>query len=262
MAFDYEQFTETSTPVQFDDLDFTTFDADPLDADVLRALRYMCDVEYHTSCYLRDLLVSPSRREPEAAGFMTMWNCEEFWHGEALAKVLGRHGIVVDYDEIKAKRVKLGWQDAISPLTQSWATSLVGDDFVAVHMAWGATNELSAVGAYRRLADMTDHPTLSVLLRRIAQQETRHVAFYTTGARARMEQSERTRTLVRFALTKGWRPVGSNIMGDDEVRAVMGLLFEGRRREIEQLDQRVGRFPGMEGATIFADAFRRLGVQL
>ena len=262
MAFDFEKFTETSVAVKFDDLDFSTFETQPLDAPTLRAIRYMCDVEYHTTCYLRDLLVSPSRKKPEAAGFMTMWNREEFWHGEALAAVLKPHGIIVDYDEVKAKRVKLGWQDALGPLKQSWATNMVGDDFIAVHMSWGATNELSAVAAYRRMAELTNHPTLTPLLKRIAQQETRHVAFYTTQALKRMENSERAQQLVRLALTKGWKPVGTNIMGDDEVRAVMGLLFTGQRKTIENLDHRVAKFPGLEGVTIFQDAFTRLGVDL
>ncbi|WP_197511322.1 hypothetical protein [Tessaracoccus coleopterorum] len=121
----------------------------------------MCDVEYHTSCYLRDLLVTRSHREDEARGFMTTWNREEFWHGEALSAVLKQHGIHVDYDELKAKRIKLGWQLAMGPVKQATGSNLVGDDFIAVHMTWGAANELSAVAAYRRMAAMQDHPVLS-----------------------------------------------------------------------------------------------------
>lgn len=260
MAFDLDRFTETSEAVSWDDLDFDTFERQPLDADTLRSLRYMCDVEYHTSCFLRDLLVTRSRREPAAAGFMTMWNREEFWHGEALAAVLARHGIVVDYDELKAKRVKLGWQVALGPLKQSVMSNLVGKNFIGVHMAWGAANELSAVAAYRRLAAMTDHPALSPLLMRIAQQETRHVAFYTTQARAAMEESETARKLVRTVLGKAWRPVGSGIMDDAEVRHVMGHLFTGQADEIDKLDQRVQRMPGLQALTIFRTAFERMGV--
>lgn len=260
MPFDLDRFTETSEAVAWDDLDFSTFETRPLDADTLRSLRYMCDVEYHTSCFLRDLLTTRSRREPDAAGFMTMWNREEFWHGEALAAVLKTHGIIVDYDELKAKRVKLGWQVALGPLKQSVMSTLVGKNFIAVHMAWGAANELSAVAAYRRLAAMTDHPALSPLLQRIAQQETRHVAFYTTQARAAMEESETARKLVRTILGSAWRPVGSGIMGDDEVRHVMGHLFSGHSDELDKLDLRVQRMPGLEGLTIFRDAFQKLGI--
>ena len=260
MAFDLDRFTQTSEAVKWEDLDFTTFRDHPLPPEVLRCLRYMCDVEYHTSCFLRDLLVTRSREKEDAAGFMTMWNREEFWHGEALSAVLKEHGIIVDYDELKAKRIKLGWQDALGPLKQSALSNLVGKNFVAVHMAWGAANELSAVAAYRRLAEMTQHPALSPLLKRIGQQETRHVAFYTTQARKIMEDSASAQKLVRLALGKGWRPVGSGIMDGDEVRHVMGHLFAGRARDLDKLDRSVQRLPGLEGLTIFRDAFAKMGI--
>lgn len=260
MAFDLDRFARTSQPVAWADLDLDVFLTEPLDEQTLRSLRYMCDVEYHTSCFLRDMLVTPSHQEEAVGGFMTMWNREEFWHGEALAAVLERHGIVVDHDELKAKRVKLGWQSALGPMKQSVLTSLAGTDFVAVHMVWGAANELSAVAAYRRLAEMTDHPVLSPLLARIAQQETRHVAFYTTQGRERLEASSSARRIVRLVLSKVWRPVGSGMMDESEVRHVMGHLFAGRSEDLDSLDHRIQKLPGLEGLTIFRSAFARLGI--
>ncbi len=262
MAFDLEDFAATSDRVRWEDLDFDAFDARPLDEATLRALRYMCDVEYHTSCYLRDLLVTRSHRRDEARGFMTTWNREEFWHGEALAAVLKKHDIVVDYDELKAKRVKLGWREALGPTKQSALSNLVGDDFIAVHMTWGAANELSAVAAYRRLAEMMDHPALSPLLKRIAQQETRHVAFYITQARQALERSATAGKLVRTLMAKAWRPVGSGIMDDAEVRYVMGYLFTGQGASLDKLDQSVARLPGLDGLTIFRTTFTRVGIAL
>ena len=260
MAFDLDSFTQASHPVEFEDLDFSEFERTPLPHPVLRSLRYMCDVEYHTSCFLRDLLVTPSHREEDAGGFMTMWNREEFWHGEVLAMVLARHGIVVDYDEIKAKRVKLGWMGALGPAKQSVLSQLAGTDFVAVHMVWGAANELSAVAASRMLAQMTDHPVLSPLLKRIAQQETRHVAFYTTQGRARLEASTKAQKMVRLIMSRVWQPVGSGMMDESEVRHVMNHLFGGKGGELDKLDKRVQKLPGLEGLTIFRNAFARLGV--
>jgi len=262
MAFELEKFAETSDRVRWEDLDFDTFEDQPLDADTLRSLRYMCDIEYHTSCYLRDLLVTRSHRKDEARGFMTTWNREEFWHGEALSAFLVRHGIIVDYDELKAKRIKLGWQLALGTAKQAMGSNLVGDDFIAVHMTWGAANELSAVAAYRRLASLLDHPALSPLLERIAKQETRHVAFYTTQAREKLEESERARTLVRWVMTNLWKPVGSGVMDDAEILHVMGHLFTGQGDELDKLDQRVARFPGMEDAPIFRPAFEKLGIAI
>ncbi|MDO5661494.1 MAG: ferritin-like domain-containing protein [Brachybacterium sp.] len=260
MAFDLDSFAETSERVRWEDLDLSRFRREPLPADVLRSLRYMCDVEYHTSCFLRELLVTPSHHEEDANGFMTMWNREEFWHGEALAAVLAEHDVIVDEDALKAKRVKLGWQHALGPLQQSVISNLVGQDFVAVHMTWGAANELSAVAAYRRLASMSEHPVLSPLLERIGQQETRHVAFYTTQARARLERSPNARRWVRLILEKAWEPVGSSIMAASEVRHVMGHLFGRAPEELDKLDRRIQRLPGLEDITIFRSSFTRLGI--
>src|SRR5690625_5224265 len=119
MAFALRRFAESSEPVKYEDLDFDTFLIRPLDEQTLRSLRYMCDVEYHTSCFLSALLVTPSHREQDAGGFMTMWNRESYWPGEALAAVLAKHGTTVDYDELKAKRVKLGSAAALGTLKQS-----------------------------------------------------------------------------------------------------------------------------------------------
>lgn len=64
MAFDTREYTRTSKAVQWDDLALDEFRTNPLPAATLRSLRYMCDVEYHTVCYLRDMLVTPSHQDP------------------------------------------------------------------------------------------------------------------------------------------------------------------------------------------------------
>jgi hypothetical protein len=206
--------------------------------------------------------VTPSHKEEEVSAFMTMWNREEFWHGEALAAVLGAHDITVDFDELKSTRLKLGWKDRIDPVKQSLLGNIVGKDFIAVHMIWGAANEWSAVAAYNRLADLEKHPVLAVLLRRIAKQEARHVAFYATQARDRLARSKTAQVIARFALKNAWGPVGSSVMPNDEVKHVMSHLFAGPEglREIRKLDEHVQRMPGLQGLTIVETALRARGV--
>ena len=262
MAFDIDRYTENSAAVAWGDLDFTEFDRNPLPANTLRTLRYMCDVEYHTVCYLRDLLTTPSHKEPEVGAFMTMWNREEFWHGEALALVLGKHGITVDFDQLKATRVKLGWKDRLDPIKQSLLGGLVGNDFVAVHMAWGAANEWSANAAYLRMAEKEKHPVLAELLKRIAKQETRHVAFYASQARDRLLKSKKAQVIARFALNKFWAPVGSGISSEEEVTHVMGDLFAGPdgRKLVRDIDSHIAKLPGMEGLTIVENSLEARGI--
>ena len=262
MAFDIDKFTETSVSVNWSDLDFDEFKTNPLPASTLRSLRYMCDIEYHTVCYLRDMLMTPSHEDDEVGAFMTMWNREEFWHGEALAAVLAAHDITVDFDELKATRLKLGWKDRLDPIKQSILGNLVGTDFIAVHMSWGAANEWSATAAYTRLAQLERHPVLSVLLKRIAKQETRHVAFYASQAKSRLESSKSARRLTRFLLRKVWGPVGSGVMPDSEVTHVMGHLFgdEDGLAEVRRIDGHIAKLPGMEGLTIIENSLRVRGV--
>jgi hypothetical protein len=262
MAFDIDKYTTNSKSVAWNDLDFDAFDTDPLPPHTLRTLRYMADVEYHTVCYLRDLLTTPSHKEPEIGAFMTMWNREEFWHGEALATVLGKHGITLDFDELKATRVKLGWKDRLDPIKQSLFGGLVGHDFVAVHMAWGAVNEWSANAAYLRLAKQQNHPVLGELLKRIAAQETKHVAFYASQARQRLEGSKKAQVIARFALKKFWRPVGSGISPDSEVEHVMRQMFSGPegRKLIQDVDSHIAKLPGMDGLTIVEDSLERFSI--
>jgi hypothetical protein len=262
MAFDIDKYTRASEGVQWQDLDFDEFERRPLGEDTLRTIEYMCNVEYHTVCYLRDMLTTPSHKEGEVSAFMTMWNREEFWHGEALAAVLERHGRTVDFDQLKATRLKLGWKDRLDPIKQSMLGGLVGMDFVAVHMSWGAANEWSANAAYHRLAAMEDHPTLSPLLKRIAQQETKHTAFYATQARTRLEASKKARVIGRWVLKSFWGPVGSTISTPEEVKHVMGHLFAGPdgRKQIRGIDAHIAKLPGMEGLTIVEDSLDARGI--
>ena len=126
MAFDIDKYTSTSKKVVWGDLDFDQFTSNPLPESTLRSIRYMADIEYHTVCYLRDLLVTPSHKEADVSAFMTMWNREEFWHGEALSAVLSAHGITLDFDQLKATRLKLGWKDRLDPIKQSLLGNIVG----------------------------------------------------------------------------------------------------------------------------------------
>jgi rubrerythrin len=262
MAFDIDKYAAGSERLGWDDLDLEHFRQNPLSPETLRTLRYMADVEYHTVCYTRDLLTTPSHKDGDISTFMTMWNREEFWHGEALGAILEVHGITVDYDALRASRLKLGWRDRLDPIKQSMLGKIVGSDFVAVHMSWGAANEWSAVSAYKRMADLETDPVLGELLRRIAKQETRHVAFYVSQARERLAKSTRAQKLTRLLLSKFWAPVGSSISEKSDVQFVFKQIMSGPdgRREIEKLDSNIASLPGMKGLTIFEKALAGLGV--
>ena len=93
MQLTIEKYTQMVAPLDVRDLDLANaFHTQRLDAGVLRCLRYMHDIELHTICYLRDLLVTSAHRDPEITTFLTFWSFEEYWHGAAIAQVLRAHG--------------------------------------------------------------------------------------------------------------------------------------------------------------------------
>ncbi len=249
MAFDIDAYQNTAGRVRDDDIDYTQFEQRPLSPDALRCLRYMSDIESHTVCYLRDLLVTPSHVDPAVTTFLTMWVFEEHWHGEVLAKVLAAHGIATGGAHIAAVRRRLGWRDRMAPIGQALLANIVGEDFVAVHMTWGAINEWSAYAGYARLAELEEHPALSELLTRIIRQEARHAAFYASQARDRLAASAKARRLTRFALRRFWEPVGAGVALRSETHHMLHHLFGGAagRRVLEQVDERLDRLPGLAG---------------
>ncbi|MDQ2788459.1 MAG: ferritin-like domain-containing protein [Actinomycetota bacterium] len=262
MSFDIVNYSTTARRVVDDDVDYSAFTRKPLPETALRALQYMSDVESHTICYLRDLLVTPSHQDPEITTFLTMWVYEEFWHGEVLDKVLAAHGREVGPDRIRRIRLAQGRSDRMSPIYQAVAANLVGDDFIAVHMTFGAINEWSTYAGYGRLLAQTDHPELTKLVGRIQRQETRHVAFYASQARERLELSRAARLLTRLVLRVAWTPVGSGIMPAAETRFLLRYLMgevDGARM-IRQIDEKIDRLPGLAGMHLVSRAAARYGV--
>ena len=247
MSFDIDAYRDSVTPVRTDDIDFTEFERQPLDQDVLRCLRYMHDVESHTVCYLRDLLLTRSHSDPRVTTFLTMWAYEEYWHGVALGRVLTAHGEASEAERIAPMRARLRAKERLAPLVTMLGSSLLGDDFVALHMTWGAVNEWSTQSGYERLIARANHPVLTTLLSRIAVQEARHIAFYATEARERLARSATARRATRLALRHRWAPVGSGVMPIAETDFVVAFLMgdaEGRRRA-QRIDRQIHSLPGL-----------------
>jgi hypothetical protein len=262
MGFDIDAYKNTVTPIDYRNLDYTAFATRPLSPGALRCLRYMCDIESHTVCYLRDLLVTPSHADPQVTTFLTMWAYEEYWHGEALAAVLDAHGIPTGDAHIRAVRTRLGWRDRLAPIQQALAANLIGPDFIAVHMTFGAINEWSTHAGYKRLAALENHPVLTELLTRIMRQETRHVAFYATQARDRLDRSAKARRLTRFALRRFWTPVGAGVMPRAETRHLLHFLLGDAdgRRTLGQIDEKIDKLPGLAGLHLLCGAATGYGI--
>lgn len=256
MAFNLDLYKERTARLRWDDLDFTSFESSPLDEDVLRCIRYMHDVEFHTVCYLRDLLLTPAHGDPEVTAFLSFWVYEEYWHGEVLAGVLEAHGESFGSSRIAPMRRGLGIRDKFRPYIMSIGSSLIGDDFVALHMSWGAINELTTQAGYAQLSRRAGHPVLSALLSRIMKQEGLHIDFYYNQSMKRLAESSRSRTLTRAALAKFWKPVGAGVMSESETQHLGQFLFGDQmgQEALQRIDRRIDRLPGLANLSLLESA--------
>ncbi|MGD9703165.1 MAG: ferritin-like domain-containing protein [Acidimicrobiia bacterium] len=256
MHIDIDAYRALVSPVRVDDIDFDAFRDEPLAPPVRQCLRYMHDVELHTVCYLRDLLVTSAHRDPTITTFLTFWSFEEYWHGAAISRVLAAHGEARGDADVRRLRRSRRVREGIQPLLHGAASAVSGRAIGAVHMTWGAVNEWTTQAGYSMLARRADHPVLSELLRRIMRQEGRHIDFYASQATDRLAGSRTAQRLTRLALRRFWAPVGSDLMGEDETRHLIGYLFDGDdgREMAARIDRRIDRLPGLSGLDLVMGA--------
>ena len=230
----------------------------------------MMDIETHTSIYFRDLLATPAAYEPDVTAFLSCWVYEELRHGEAFSRFLGEAGweLAPDLERVTADsaypsrlprnqwiRRRLGGKGRLSHVG-TMLGSAVMDDFVALHMTWGAANELSTLTSYHRLIAKTQHPELVNLLNAIIKDERRHFAFYRAQARLRLARSAWARRLTRWAMEHLWAIVGTGVRPQSETDFVVLHLFgdgNGRSAALE-MDRTIAELPGMQGSAIFRRA--------
>jgi hypothetical protein len=234
-----DDYRSRSAVLETPDLSHEALRAQPIDADTVRVLRYMQGVEIYTLFYLKSLLSTRAAHEPEIASFLAGWLYEETGHGLAIGALLEANGTPAR----RARSVSL--RERVTASGAAWVSGLRAD-FPAVHMMWGAINELTAVTAYRRLARRSGHPAVVELCGRLARDESRHFSFYFEQARARLE-APRTQRLARWLVERFWAPVGSGVEPEPEVRFVAAHLFSGEegRAAAQKLDERIRTLPGM-----------------
>src|ERR1700752_1684741 len=170
VEFDIDRYLRNSKRLDLSHLYWADIPNHPLsDGDVM-CLHYMMDIETHTVVYLRDLLATRAAHDPYVTGFLSCWVYEELWHGEAFSDFLRAYGIEVPAEpklpdgttpmptrphRVRAFREQMGVGHKLFLLPTLFG-SLVMPDFVALHMTWGAINELSTLTAYHQLMRRSD----------------------------------------------------------------------------------------------------------
>jgi hypothetical protein len=268
--FDLDRYLRNSKKVDLSEVAWDDIPDHPLtDGDVM-CLHYMMDIETHTVIYMRDLLATRAAADPQITAFLSCWVYEELWHGEAFADFLRQYGIQEPFEarlpdgrtplpthvnRWRDLRVKLGTGNALG-IVPTMLGSMVSPNFIAIHMMWGAINELTTLTGYYALIRRSDHPVLHQLLRKVIQDERRHFAFYRAQARARMERSQAARRMVRWVMSNLWTPVGAGVKSEEEVDALALYLFgdsEEGREQIRGIDETIAAVPGLDGLTLLED---------
>jgi hypothetical protein len=145
-------------------------------------------------------------------------------------------------------------QEPMVKRLESWATSVVSKawpDFCAVHMAWGAINELTTLTGYHRLKAVSGHPVLGDLLEEIMRDESRHFFFYYRQADLRLRRPGAAR-VARLLVDRFWAPVGSGVGAETELEFMARYLFSGEegRQAARKVDDTIRRLPGFAGARL------------
>lgn len=243
MGFDLQNYLATSKSLDISDIAWGEVGRHPVSPETVRSLVYMMDIEAHTLCYLRDLLNSNTASDPEISDFLACWLYEESYHGRAFERFLKCCNLERPVAVCGARKTSLGerFQQAgvfvLSGLTRH---------FSAVHMTWGAINELTTLTAYRRLSEKCGHPILVEILRRIMRDESRHFSFYFHKAEQKLSAPAAQR-LTRWLLKGFWAPVGSGVKPQEDVDFLFGYLFadEEGEKAVRHADQTIGALPGM-----------------
>lgn len=244
VAFDLDAWVARSGALDLDAIAWSEVAKHPISAATVRTLTCMQDIELHTIIYLRALLATRAVDDPEVATFLACWVHEETFHGLALSRFLEAAG-----HPLPPRTTPRGQEPFLKRL-EAWATSAVSrawPNFCAVHMTWGAINELTALTGYRRLKLVDSHPVLGDLLDKIMRDESRHFFFYYRQAEARLRRPGAA-WVARRLVGRFWAPVGSGVVPQAGLQFMARYLFGGveGRAAARKVDDTIRKLPGFE----------------
>ena len=276
--FDLDKYLRASKRVDLSSVEWARIREHPVTTAEARCLTYMMDIETHTVVFLRDLLATRASFDPEVTAFLSCWVYEELWHGEAFSRFLGEAGyrVAPTFEDVSGDdpfptrvdrnqwvRQKFGTKGYVSHIGTLLGSALFRD-FVAVHMTWGAVNELGTLTGYHRIIATTEHPVLIQLLQAVIKDERRHFAFYRAQARMRLARSRQARTITRWALEHLWAPVGTGVRPQAETDFVIHSLFGDADGmvAVKEMEATLGELPGLEGCRFLTDALEGAATRL
>ena len=252
----YERQERVLTPQFLSDIPWSEVKRHPFNDELIPVLLYMRDVETLTDMYHRELLRTPTGKDPYISKFMERWGVEEITHGEVINRFLNEIGHETDEkwqqqvrrDVSKVYKAKAYFLSAI--------TNLIGKRFTATHMTFGAIHEMEAAQGYRRLIELGDHPVLTHILQGIIREESAHGQFYRNIAKLELKRNEFAQKMARWVIEHFWEPVGAGSLSQERSDYVIQTLFvEDEAMQVldKTVTQRVRQLPGFDDITKMTD---------
>lgn len=222
----------------------------PIDEKFIPVMLYMRDVEVLTEMYHRELQRTPTGRDPVISKFMERWGVEEVTHGQIIDRFLNEAGYETpkDWQAQTHKNVPTSYHANTYLLTS--LTNLLGSQFTATHMAFGAIHEMSTGQAYRKMKELANHPVLSKILDGIIKEEAAHTHFYRSVAVLELKKSKMAQKIARKVVDTFYVPVGQGSLAKSRAEYSVGMLFggEGGVDHLHRtVTQRAQQFPGFDG---------------
>jgi hypothetical protein len=259
----YERQPRALTPEFVGGFPWQDVRAHALDPAFVPVLVYMRDVEAFTDIYYAELRRTPTGKSPVIKRFMDRWHVEEFQHAELLNRFMEEAGVPVSPRWLDEARAAIPFNYTFENRLYPLVTNLFGASFSAVHMTWGAINEMTTLQGYRRLWELAKHPVLEKLLRAIAQEEAAHSKFYWNIARIKLARSGFAQRLARNVISKFWTPVGQGTKPKRETNYLIATLFSGAGG-VDFFDRNVGQkleqLPGFDGVKAITQRVARIAL--
>jgi hypothetical protein len=239
-----ELLDQMGDPLDPEVYDWASATDQPLTESELYVLHYAAHVEWGTENTFASL---DTARDPVVKRFLRIWLEQEVVHANMLARLLNQFGMTVEPIHRTRRQRCAAWRGMC---INQVARRIIGDDFTALHMTWGAVNELTTQRFYGVIRSSTKNVLLQTLLRDIMSQEAMHYHFYRTVAAERLANRPRAQRIVRWAMTHLWTPVGVGLRSREDADRVVTTLLAERPDVISQIDSQLNRIPGLHGVDL------------
>jgi len=257
----YEKQPRSLTPEFISAIPWSEVGNYHLDKRFVPVLLYMRDVETLTDMYHRELLRTPTGKDPVIAKFMERWGVEEMTHGEVINRFLNEAGYVTDEKWQAQVRKAVSKLYRMNTYLITSLTNLVGRKFTATHMTFGAIHEMSTGQGYRRLIELADHPVLTQILNAIIREESAHTQFYRSVALIELKKNDLSRRLARAVIERFWQPVGQGSLHKSRTHYMINTLFggiDGLELLEKTVSGRVRQFPGFADLTRVTETIKQI----